>query len=1034
MKTEKRKSLHGSVLFTVVCVMALLIIFLTGTLALASASSNRAHKSYSSSQANYTARATIESFVQAMEREPGIPAAIENLKDDPLYATVVINDKTLGQIGCYKNNVWTPDVIEIAPVPATKDQYVFADLKNDGDWKWVKVTSVKITAVCRVGKEEETVTAYLQKSPGGTTKTTPGGIRGLQETGGNAFPNGGHITGGLGVGIACDSSGIYTVHNNTNVETTLTFVNGSLTSGTGSSNFYVRKPAGDNPSAPYSQTVITGNLWLNNSNFMIVDYDMGREYTEKEIPYLYIDGTVGGKNPTIDLISGDGVGPFNIFIGTLDGREDKTLDGTVTHGYSFGNADLYLMDKPSTDENGDPETITLKYPGKNGDDEARNFSAEAMSEGDDPRTDAEKACDKVIEKGQNYIGTSQHSNKLYSWTSSCVNKTEQFKSHGGNIFCNGNLTIENFTVEGDLRVAGDCTIGNKVSVSGKIVVGGHLQMNDANFKNWNKVYCGSLDAVGQTNADVPVLQDGYVAHVNEIYPMYKEVHNLVYDNDPVPEEMYEIRESFQDPDDGWRWHIRYPEDDEKGRRISDENDGWGPNGANFAGYQLYVITDASATVEGSKVGDSVPRYRTDGDGFPTDTITFNSTVTYLADPETGAAYTDDTGNYKIVDNEYSYYLKDDEGNAIFEQQVSRDTAYGTYYLYGDDPTPRSESEAYKTQNVTYHSVAEFGEVYPQCMTREAIYGSGESLDEFYVDPKTKIIKNLVEMRNDLKLDVWGDYDPNVYFTSVPENFWDDSITEEEGAREGVYKLPYAFNSDGSKNSASGVWDGDYIVKSCVIGNKNGANFDIPTEVKIKATNIIWVVLRNVKFNQDDGKNMQINEEMDGKRIVCNTEENGTVRFLLDGYLIASKGAIIKEGFKNKDEINPSTKWNIEYYGCEYDSNWHTYQGENFDPEKDRPYGSIIECGNNVTLCGTFMCPETKYSGNVSGAYKVYYTDEYGNRQLLDSPIIGSALFRKVEKAKNSFGVLNSGGGGVDTNKETVETEFGMYNISYFMGV
>ena len=59
MKTEKNNKLRGTVLFTVVAVMALLIIFLTGTLALATASSNRAHKSYSSSQASYTAKTAI---------------------------------------------------------------------------------------------------------------------------------------------------------------------------------------------------------------------------------------------------------------------------------------------------------------------------------------------------------------------------------------------------------------------------------------------------------------------------------------------------------------------------------------------------------------------------------------------------------------------------------------------------------------------------------------------------------------------------------------------------------------------------------------------------------------------------------------------------------------------------------------------------------------------------------------------------------------------------------------------------------------
>ena len=66
MKTEKKKTLRGSALFTVVAVMAILILFLTGTLALASASNSRAHKSYSVSQASYTARSAIMSFRKAM--------------------------------------------------------------------------------------------------------------------------------------------------------------------------------------------------------------------------------------------------------------------------------------------------------------------------------------------------------------------------------------------------------------------------------------------------------------------------------------------------------------------------------------------------------------------------------------------------------------------------------------------------------------------------------------------------------------------------------------------------------------------------------------------------------------------------------------------------------------------------------------------------------------------------------------------------------------------------------------------------------
>ena len=47
---KKNNKVKGSILFTVVSVMAILIIFLMGTLVLATSASNRAHRTYSTSQ------------------------------------------------------------------------------------------------------------------------------------------------------------------------------------------------------------------------------------------------------------------------------------------------------------------------------------------------------------------------------------------------------------------------------------------------------------------------------------------------------------------------------------------------------------------------------------------------------------------------------------------------------------------------------------------------------------------------------------------------------------------------------------------------------------------------------------------------------------------------------------------------------------------------------------------------------------------------------------------------------------------------
>ena len=81
MKTEKNRKLKGTVLLAVVATMALLIIFMGTTLILASAANNRAHKSYATSQAEYTAQAAIKAFTTALkdDQDASMIAAVEGL-------------------------------------------------------------------------------------------------------------------------------------------------------------------------------------------------------------------------------------------------------------------------------------------------------------------------------------------------------------------------------------------------------------------------------------------------------------------------------------------------------------------------------------------------------------------------------------------------------------------------------------------------------------------------------------------------------------------------------------------------------------------------------------------------------------------------------------------------------------------------------------------------------------------------------------------------------------------------------------------
>lgn len=1004
MKTEKRKSLQGSVLFTVVCVMALLIIFLTGTLALASASSNRAHKSYSSSQASYTARAAIESFTLAMERKPELPAAIENMGTDPLYPQVVINNPSLGKIGCYDDSGnWHDNVIEISPVESTNKQYIFTDANRDGKEEWVEVTAVKVTATCRVGKEEETVSAYIRKMPAGSSKTEPGGLEGLHEVGGNAFPNGGKLYGGFGLGISKDNSGIYRLHNALEARTKITFINGSLVHATGSAKFLVEKPTDIGAAKPYSQTVIMGNVWLENSNFMFVDYDMDKDYTTKEIPYLYIDGTLVGDSG-IELIKGiedqnKPRGPFNVFMGTFH------QSAVVEQVADLGGADLYLMDDYQEDE-----YYTVLHT------KDRDVAAEELPYPDDPENPAnpKDVIDRYVKvkKGDNYLGSKDQSCKLYTWSSNVVNKSDFTNlTQGGNVYCKGNLTLQNVNISGNVRVAGDCTIKKNVTINGDLVVGGTLTL-DGGSVDWSKVYCDDVVGDGATREE-DVLQDGFEEHIDEVQSGYTSIHNFAYDNTPLPEEMYEYRHSFKSGETGWRTHIKYPGDDELGTDLGWDNATDYTDGILNSEYAIYAIADDyldKVDCVGKKYGFERPYYLTSAEGFDTSRVIFSAQTIYKADPDDPSMpYVDETGNYVQVDDEYSYYKVDGEGNILNE--VSKETATRTYYTKIGDSKIYSKAEAYgrKTLNNS-KAVSEYPyEIYPSNMTREKIYGTDTDSGFEAAKGETKIIKNIEEMRKDLNMDEKsGDYKPEIYRTCVPKEYClnakdDDDTTEND--------LPYAFNTDGTKNMKSGVWNkaGDAIIKSCIIGYPKDYEvdgkrpyFNIPqnSSIKIESSNTVWVVLRKVHMAEET-------------QIICDIKKGGKVCFLLDDDLIIRKGIIRPTTFTNGCDVDATKEWSVEYYGAP---------------------GSSINCEINATLVGTFMCPETTFSSQVAGYWSCNYTDEYGNTSSRAAAIVGSALFGKIPAATNDFAVLNSGGNGASDDKVVVNTVFGVYQIDYFMGV
>ena len=99
--TKKRAA--GSVLFTVVAVLMIMIVFLVGTLAIASSANKRSHNSYSTTQAQYTARTGIDSVIAAVITNSDIADAVDNLArngtiGDTLAPTIAISDTSMGNI------------------------------------------------------------------------------------------------------------------------------------------------------------------------------------------------------------------------------------------------------------------------------------------------------------------------------------------------------------------------------------------------------------------------------------------------------------------------------------------------------------------------------------------------------------------------------------------------------------------------------------------------------------------------------------------------------------------------------------------------------------------------------------------------------------------------------------------------------------------------------------------------------------------------------------------------------------------------
>lgn len=506
MKTEKKRSFKGAVLITVVSVMSLLIVFLTSTLVLATAANNRAHKSYSSSQANYTARTAIDSILKAAKEDEHFATAMASLTSGGFDVDVTMESTSAGM------GRITSARIEYA---GSRDYY------DSAENEWVSKDLLSITANVLYGGEEKTVTAYVLKNPPVSVSGSGGG-GGFVTVGSAVVSNHTNSFGGTYLGIGLGSGGrVYQQSNPAlpapfdevslnqklylNVKDGVSYsydadgkpffapeadlnddnadndimvsyytgndhtieapfvVNGSLVVDTETEVIFPTKGSG---------MAVWGNMDIQNSSFKVSSdtvnndkaHDFNQEITKfQDIPYIYVDSLMKLNNQTI----GNEKLPLNIFCGSFD----ATSNDTTTY------ANIYCQDS-----------------NKN-----------------------------------SYLGAGNTA--LHAWSNSVLNGTESYLGTctSGNFYTKGNLEVKNkgASINGDLVVEGDLVINLEqpdmsLNVGGSVVVKGTLKVLNGTINAGNGVYATSATGQDVTTTSVKKMA------ANGIDELYERQDNITY--------------------------------------------------------------------------------------------------------------------------------------------------------------------------------------------------------------------------------------------------------------------------------------------------------------------------------------------------------------------------------------------------------------------------------------------------------------------------------------------------------------------------
>lgn len=461
MKNEKNRKLHGSVLLTVVVVMSLLIVFLFGTLTLATAANNRAHVNYSSAQTGVTSRMVAQSAVEAMDvSQPyrQVIGAISSTVPGPLSVNV-----TVGNAGTFNSGA----LGDIAPV-----QVEYAGTKKVYDYEkkeWKDNTILKFTSSVTMGGVESKSSAYVLKLTNATGGGGGGGGSGFRTTGQATVNCQTSLYGGSYINLPKENYKYYdeVLADGTIRKPDFSTVSRIELNNSGAvaeaplyinNNVYIQNWSGFIFPEKSSGITIWGNLEYDNNvnSASSCQYEAkdGIDFTNikfNEIPYIYVDGEL---QYGAGLKAGNVNKPFplNLFCGSI---VSKNANGASNIDCA---ANIYCMD------------------------EGKTSHIEAMNYGD--------------------------SSKLYSWTDSVINQAVSSVAQPNkmSIFSKGNLVLKNIEVDGDVSCEGFCEINGKVVIHGNLYVGDKLTVNGELYVD-GEIICKTCAGEDKIKKGTPTLSE-----------------------------------------------------------------------------------------------------------------------------------------------------------------------------------------------------------------------------------------------------------------------------------------------------------------------------------------------------------------------------------------------------------------------------------------------------------------------------------------------------------------------------------------------